>query len=491
MQATKGMRKGPGTGASTCPRSRTVNAPFDPHAGPGAFRAWARRVLRTFAALSPEQRRHAWQALPRALAHALRDEFWWHAHGGQIEPNAAPDGAPWRIWAIVAGRGFGKTRAGAEWVWARARAHPDARIALVAASLDEVAHVMVEGESGLLACARSGEDPLWLPSRGLFHFPSGAIAYAHTAGRPARLRGPQHHFAWCDELAKWERAGGRDKAAWDNLMLGLRLGEAPRTIVTTTPQPVPLLKRILALPRCAATHGRTAENPHLPADFREAVEGMYAGTRLGRQELDGELLDDTPGALWTREMLEACRTGQGTGTSTCPHSPHSPHSFTRIVIGLDPPATADGDACGIIVCGLDKDGILHVLADHSAKGLSPEAWARRAAAAAESWGAQLVVAEKNQGGDMIGSVLRGIDANLPVRLVNAGLGKAARAEPVALRFETGRAKLAGSFPELEDELCAMTYGGYEGEGSPDRADAMVWAMTELMKPQCEPKIRGL
>lgn len=165
--------------------------------------------------------------------------------------------------------------------------------------------------------------------------------------------------------------------------------------------------------------------------------------------------------------------------------------MARIVIGVDPPATADGDACGILVCGADSDGILYVLADHSAKGLSPEAWARRVAAAAESWGAQLVVAEKNQGGDMVGSVLRGVDAGLPVRLVNAGLGKAARAEPVALRFETGRARLAGSFPELEDELCAFTYGGYEGEGSPDRADAMVWAMTELMKPGREPRVRSV
>jgi hypothetical protein len=172
-----------------------VNAPFDPTAGAAAFRAWARRVLATFATLTPEERRRAYEALPPAFPHALRDEFWWHAHGGQIEPDACPDGQPWRIWAIVAGRGFGKTRAGAEWVWQRARDHPDARIALVAASLDEVAHVMVEGESGLLACARGGEAPRWLPSRGLFHFPSGAVAYAHTAERPARLRGFQHHFA--------------------------------------------------------------------------------------------------------------------------------------------------------------------------------------------------------------------------------------------------------------------------------------------------------
>jgi phage terminase large subunit-like protein len=209
-------------------------------------------------------------------------------------------------------------------------------------------------------------------------------------------------------------------------------------------------------------------------------------------------------------MLEAARViggwGSGAGEATPlartpnPKSPTpnrqppvpNPKSLhlTRIVIGVDPPATAAGDACGLIVCGIDSEATLYVLADHSAHGLSPEAWARRVAAAADSWGATLVVAEKNQGGDMIGSVLRGVDAGLPVRLVNAGLGKAARAEPVALRFETGRAKLAGSFPELEDELCAMTYGGYEGEGSPDRADALVWAMTELMKPHREPRVRG-
>jgi phage terminase large subunit-like protein len=474
-----------------------MNAPFhppmpDPDADPVAFRAWSRRVLATFATLSHEQRRRAWEALSPALPHAFLDTFWWHAHASQIEPEAARNGGPWRIWAIVAGRGFGKTRAGAEWVWACARQAPGARIALVAASLDEVAKVMVEGESGLLACPGAGEAPRWFPSRGEFVFPSGAVAYAHTADRPNRLRGPQHHYAWCDELAKWPRA----QATWDNLMLGLRLGDRPRILVTTTPQPIPLLKRILAMPDCAPTQGRTAENPHLPADFKQAVTAMYAGTRLGRQELDGEMLEDIPGALWTREMLEQCRIapfpGEGRGPANRPDwAPASAgEQCCRIVIGLDPPATADGDACGILVCGIDRESILYVLADHSAHGLSPEAWARRVAAAAESWGATLVVAEKNQGGDMIGSVLRGADVGLPVRLVNAGLGKAARAEPVALRFETGRAKLAGSFPELEDELCAMTYGGYEGEGSPDRADAMVWAMTELMKPSRQPSVRG-
>ncbi|HYN46079.1 MAG TPA: terminase family protein [Allosphingosinicella sp.] len=458
-----------------------------------------RRRMATLKLLSRERRRQALRALPQSAVRAIAQEWWWGVHGGQDEPEGN-----WRIWAIVAGRGFGKTRAGAEWVAQRAREHPEARIALVAASLDEVAKVMVEGESGLLAIARCDEKPRWLSSRGIFLFPSGAAAFAYTAERPGKLRGPQHHFAWCDELAKWPPSTGSGQskadATWDNLMMGLRLGEAPRTIVTTTPQPVPLLKRILALKRCEPTYGRTDQNPHSAADFREAMTEMYAGTRLGRQELDGILFDDPEGALWTREMLEGARAENGDSiyfplsrSGKCILSP-----LRRIVIGVDPPVSTTGDACGIVVCGLGADpspgsgqgGIAYVLADLTVSGLRPEGWARKVAAAAEAWDAQLIVAEKNQGGDMIESVLRGVDSALPVRLVSATKGKAARAEPVALRFETGRAKLAGSFPELEDELCAMTYGGYEGPGSPDRADAMVWAMAELIKPPREPKVRG-
>ncbi|HYJ83293.1 MAG TPA: terminase family protein [Allosphingosinicella sp.] len=429
-------------------------------------------LLATLRQLPPETRRLILTGFPERVVDALREEWWWQARGGQIEPKG-----DWRVWAIVAGRGFGKTRAGAEWVSQRAREDPRARIALVGASRDEVGRVMVEGESGILAAARTGEAPRWIASRGLLLFPSGARAYAYSAAQPAQLRGPQHHFAWCDELAKWPRAA----AAWDNLMLGLRLGEAPRTIVTTTPQPVPVLKRILALDRCILTRGRTDDNPDCAADFRTAMRMTYGGTRLGRQELDGELLDDLPGALWTRDMLEASR-----------GCPLRRESYQRVVVGVDPPATAQG-GCGIVVCGIGRGGTADVLADLSVTGLRPEGWARRVAAAFEAWDAQLVAAEKNQGGEMVEAVLRVADANLPVRLVCAVPGKAARAEPIALRFETGQARLAGAFPELEDELCAMTYGGYEGDGrSPDRADAMVWAMTELFTPpRAEPRIRRL
>jgi phage terminase large subunit-like protein len=387
---------------------------------------------------------------------------------------------------------------------------------LVGATIDEVVRVMVRGESGLLAIARSHEKPRWIPSLGLVRFPSGAEAHVFSAERPDKLRGPQHNFAWCDELAKWPHADD----TWNNLMLGLRLGEAPRTVVTTTPKPVPLLRRILDLPRCQKTEGRTADNPHLPADFIAAMRDMFAGTRLERQELEGQLLEDFEGAIWTRELIEKARTvplpereGLGVGTSAAsfaddervtrndlsrhggyppPTPPLQGGEFVRVVVGVDPPASTGGDSCGIVVCGQDEDGVAWVLADLTASGLSPEAWARRVAEAATQYGATRIVAEKNQGGDMIASILRAVDANLPIRLVAATKSKAARAEPIALRFETRRARLAGHFPDLEDQLCALTWSGYQGAGSPDRADAMVWAMTELFeKPRGEPRIRRL
>jgi phage terminase large subunit-like protein len=445
-------------------------------------------VLLRLSLCTPEQRLFILRSLPRPLVRALEEEWWWQAHGGQKEPKSASNGEPWRVWAIVAGRGFGKTRAGAEWIWARAREDGRARIALVASTIDEAVRVMIEGESGLVALARSGEEARWIPSRRLLRFPSGAEAHVYSAERPEALRGPQHHYAWCDELAKWPRltGTGQSKAgtAWDNLMLGLRLGERPRTLVTTTPRPGELLKRVLALPRCAVTKGRTDENPHLPRDFRQAVREMYGNTRLGRQELEGLLLEEYEGALWTRDLLEKARGPAFT--------PAQSTTLRRVLIGLDPPASTHGDSCGIIVCAKDEDGTAWVLADLTAKGLSPEAWAARVAETAALYDATLIVAEKNQGGEMIAAVLRAADHNLPVKLRHAGPSKAARAEPIALRFETGRARLAGHFPDLEDQLCALTWSGYQGPGSPDRADAMVWAMTELFeKERATPSVRRL
>jgi phage terminase large subunit-like protein len=398
-------------------------------------------------------------------------EWGWQAHGGQQEPKGE-----WRIWLIRAGRGFGKTLAGAQWVTARAREHPGARIALVGATYREVIDVMIEGPSGLIALARPDEPVRWEPTRGVLTFASGAEARPYSARAAETLRGPEHDFAWCDELAKWKKGD----AAWDNLQMGLRRGDRPRTIVTTTPRTAALLRRVRSLGGFVETRGRTRDNVHSAEDYRSAMAETYGETRLGRQELDGELFDEVAGALWTREILDEARVS-------------APPELKRVVVGVDPPASAEGDACGIVVCALGRDDKLYVLADCTVAGQRPEGWGRAVSRAAQAWGADRVVAEKNQGGEMVGSVLLTVDCAMPVKLVHAGTGKAARAEPVAAWFETGRAKLAGRFPELEDQLAGLTYGGgYEGPGrSPDRADAMVWAMNELMRPRAEPRIRRL
>jgi phage terminase large subunit-like protein len=446
-----------------------------------AMIAW---VLRFLSGFDEAQLVRFLKGMTTPVQRAIFELWTWQAHGGQREPAACESGGDWRVWVMMTGRGFGKTRAGSEWVAARARETPGARIALVGASLDDVAKIMVEGQSGLLATARTGERPIWFSTKRELHFPSGATAFAYSGEKPSRLRGPEHHFAWCDELAKW----ARPDATWGALRLGLRLGERPRILVTTTPRPVAALKRILGEARTAITHGRSSENVHLPDDHLDAVTALYAGTRFGRQELDGELIEDAEGALWTRDLLDESRVaGMGTVTSSCP--------LRRIVIGVDPPAGVAGDACGIVVCGLGEDEVGYVLADLSAAGLTPEGWARKVAAAAEQWGADRVVAEANNGGAMVEAVLRGASVNLPVRLVHASHGKAARAEPVAALFESGRAKLAGTFPKLEDELCGLVMGGgYQGPGrSPDRADAMVWALWALLleRRPGTPRVRAL
>lgn len=409
---------------------------------------------------------------------ALLEPAWAaRARGGQLPP-----GGDWRVWLLLAGRGYGKTRAGAEWVSALARANAGLRIALVGATIDEVARVMIEGRSGLIAVAAAEEDVIWRPTAGVLTFASGAQAFAYSGANPDGLRGPEHHVAWCDELAKW----ARPRETWDNLVLGLRLGRCPRVLVTTTPRPIPLLRELIV--DAAVTRGRTADNPDLPAAFVESVTARYGGTRFGRQELDGELIEEVEGALWTRALVERCRV-RGPGPRAGEQG-----GLARVVVGVDPPASAEGDACGIVVCGAAADGTLLVLDDRSAHGLGPEGWARAVAAAAADWGAERIVAESNQGGEMVAAMLRGVDAALPVKAVRARYGKAQRAEPVANWFETGKAAFAGAFPELEDELTGMLRGGgYEGPGrSPDRADAMVWAMTELMSPAPPaPRLRGL
>ena len=391
------------------------------------------------------------------------DEAWdaW-AHDGQLAPPG-----DWGIWLIRAGRGFGKTRAGAEWVSAVARANPECRIALVGGSIDEVRRVMVEGPSGLLAVAHAAERPGMKLVGGVLRFANKAEAHVYSAASPEGLRRPEHHFAWADELGKWRARSG--SAAWDNLRMGLRLGERPRMLVTTTPRPTALMRRVMALDGLVQTLGRTRDNPHLPASFVGAMIADYGGTRLGRQELDGEMVEDVAGALWTRALIEGGRV-------------RAVPALVRVVVGVDPPAGTDGDACGIVAVGLGVDARGYVIEDASVVGASPEGWARAVVACAARHDAERVVAEVNQGGAMVASVLRAVDAALPVRGVHATRGKAARAEPVAALYEQGRVCHVGAFPALEDELCGLVAGGrYEGPGrSPDRADACVWALSELM-----------
>ena len=351
---------------------------------------------------------------------------------------------------------------------------------------------MVEGVSGLLAVAsRHGRRLTWEPGLGRLTWSNGSQAQLFSGDNADGLRGPEHDFAWCDELAKWRQA----QETWDNLQFGLRRGARPRALVTTTPRPGPLLMQIEGMPRTVTTRGRTSDNINLDEKVIALLTASYGGTRLGRQELDGELLEDFEGALWTREMIEGARVlRDGPSTGSVPPQDERP-KYDRIVVGVDPPAGAGArsDACGIVVAG-SASGRLYVLEDASVQGLSPEGWASRVAAAAERWGAGLVVAEANNGGAMVESVLQAAEVPVKVRLVHASKGKCARAEPIALKFETGKAVLAGRFPELEAELCGMVAGGgYEGPGrSPDRADAMVWAMTVLSETRSGvPRVRRL
>jgi phage terminase large subunit-like protein len=387
-----------------------------------------------------------------------------------------PPSNDWRVWLVMAGRGYGKTRMGAEWVREMAEANKDARIALIGATLMEARQIMVEGESGLLGLP-GAESLRWESSLRRVTWPNGAQATIYSAAEPESLRGVQHHFAWADEIAKW--AGGI--AAWDNLMLGMRLGDRPQIMATTTPRPVPLIWRMVKDNGVIQTSGRTEDNAvNLPMDFRVAVHSAYGGTRLGRQELDGELIEDLQGALWNRKMFEDCRV-------------RDVPELKRVLIGVDPPVTSNGDACGIVAVGLGSDDKAYVLGDHSVSGQSPEGWARAVAAASEHWRADRIIAEDNQGGEMVESILRATNLSLPIRRVHASRSKSARAEPVAALYECRRVHHAGAFPMLEDELCGLIAGGsYEGPGrSPDRADALVWAMHELMlgKAGVGPRVR--
>jgi phage terminase large subunit-like protein len=407
------------------------------------------------------------------------------AHLHQYPPLVANDGGDWTTWLLLGGRGAGKTRAGAEWVRALVHGHrpytdaPHASIALVGETEHDVREVMIDGPAGLLHNGPRGQRPVWIATRRRLEWRNGAVGYAFSAEDPEQLRGPQFEAAWCDELAKWRYAD----QTFDMLQFGLRLGLRPRQLVTTTPRPIALIKRLRHDPRtavtCASTHRNAA---FLSPAFLDSVIGRYAGTRLGRQEIDGEIVEDRLDALWKRADIEAARV-----TRAPP--------LARIVVGVDPPAShrENADACGIVAAGRDEAGTVYVLEDASARGLAPAAWAQRAVALFSRLKADLIVAEANQGGDMVAAVLRQVERNVPVKLVHARRGKFLRAEPVSALYEQGKVKHVGArFAALEDEMCDFDATGLSTGASPDRLDALVYAVTELTaKPRAEPRIRWL
>ncbi|MEP9376189.1 terminase family protein [Aquabacter sp. CN5-332] len=388
-------------------------------------------------------------------------------------PNQLPPPGDWLTWLILAGRGYGKTRTGAEWVRSMVCGKTPlargqlGRIALVAETAADARDVMVEGESGILSVHPKEFRPLYEPSKRRLTWPNGAVGTLYNAVEPDQLRGPQHDGGWCDELAKWRYA----QDTWDQLQFGLRLGDKPRQVVTTTPRPIPALRQIMGAKTTRITRGATHENrANLAPSFLQEIVGRFEGTRLGRQELNAEVLDDVPGALWTREVFDQQR------RTVAPE-------MRRIVVSVDPSGTKgesdDGDEIGIVVAGLGVDGRGYMLADRTCK-LSPDGWGRRAVEAYREFKADRIIAERNFGGAMVEHVIRSVDPLVPYTEVTASRGKAARAEPVAAVYEQGRVSHVGSFPEMEDQMCCMTPTGYLGDGSPDRLDAGVWAITDLM-----------
>jgi phage terminase large subunit-like protein len=411
-----------------------------------------------------------------------RQWLYWARPGQQIPPEdqAKTDNYDFRTWLILGGRGSGKTRSGAEWVKALAfgsfapLVRQCKRIAIIAPTFDEARMVMIEGESGLLAVHHWWEVPKFLPSRRRIEWPNGTVAEIFSAEEPESLRGPQFDAVWCDELAKWKKG----EQAWMNLQFALRLGERPHAVITTTPRPTKLMRAIIDDAATLVTRSRSRDNHHnLAPRFLNNLQKTYHGSTLARQELDGEMVLDDPDALFKREHIDRVR------VQVLPE-------MKRIVIAVDPPASdgAKANACGIVAAGLGKDERCYVLADRSAKRLSPLRWAERAVKLFHEWNADRIVAEVNQGGLMVESVLRQVDANVPLKLVHAQHGKHVRAEPVIALYEQGRVSHLGALPELEDEMCSKI----EESRSPDRLDAMVWAVTELMlRRRAEPRVRGV
>ncbi len=358
------------------------------------------------------------------------------------------------------------------------------RVALVGETYEQAREVMVMGDSGLLAVSPPDRRPIWEAARRRLRWPNGAVAFCYSAHDPEALRGPQFDAAWADELAKWPKA----EETWTQLQFALRLGENPQAVVTTTPRNSALLKRLLAQPSTVVTRAPTRANrAWLAESFLAEIEARYGGTRLGRQELEGELLEDIEGALFPASLIDSLRVEA------------APSDLTRVVVGVDP-AVGGEDLCGIVVVGVRTEGPpaawqAYVLEDASLKAARPSDWARAVVAAVKRHQAERVVAEVNQGGDLVTTMLKQIDPFLPVTTVRARRGKVARAEPVAALYEQGRVRHLRGLGALEDQMTKMTAQGYLGPGSPDRVDALVWALTAAMLESAErwanPKVRTL
>lgn len=388
------------------------------------------------------------------------------------ETQLTPDG-DWAVWLILAGRGWGKTRTGAEDIAHYAHTHPGSRLAVVAPTYADARDTCIEGESGLLAVLPRSVVTTWNRSLGELHLANGSQVKLFSADEPERLRGPQHHRAWCDELAAW-----RYPEAWDQLMFGLRLGDHPQVVATTTPKPTELMRSLAKRDDVVVTRGSTFENAaNLSAAALAQLQDRYGGTRLGRQELEGELLEDVEGALWQRSAIDRDRI---TDLEALP-------TIVRNVVAIDPAVTSaeDSDETGIVVAGKGEDGHCYVFADRSLRA-SPETWGRAAVEAHHEFAGDRIIGEANNGGDLVESVIRAVDARVPYRKVNASRGKRLRAEPVAALYEQGKVHHVGAFPELEDQLCTWTH---DSAKSPDRLDALVWAVTELMLHEAPRRLR--
>ncbi len=407
--------------------------------------------------LSPEKRNELLGSLTeteRAIA-AFHWPLW--ARSSQLPPPG-----DWQYWMFMAGRGAGKTRAGAEWVRDQVEKHGCRRIALIAPTAADARDVMICGISGLLAVCPPWNRPIYEPSKRRLSWPNGAEALLFSAEEPERLRGPQFDCAWMDELCAWNR----QQDTFDMLAFALRLGDDPRCFISTTPKPQALIRDLLKEDGTVVTRGRTKDNAaHLAGTFIDRIVAQYQGTRLGRQELEGELLEDVEGALWTTEMIEQGRVQK------------PPMGFKRIVVGVDP-SGGGGSMQGIVVVGRDADGHIYVLEDASCAS-SPAGWAERVIQVYDRWGADRIVAEKNYGGDMVKATIQAVRPTAPVKMVSASRGKHVRAEPIAALYEQGKVHHVGVFSELEDQMHGMTTEGFQGYGSPDRVDALVWAVSEV------------